>query len=145
MKPQDLQGVRVLVVEDHWHVANALKLLLEVEGMEVIGPASTVADAQRLAGEHKLELAVVDINLRGKLAYSLVDELYDLGVRIVVVTGYSAVLPPSTEKVGAILAKPIDGPELLAALRSALQYELPCRVDQPAAGSGPCAQRRDDA
>ena len=125
MKPQDLQGVRVLVVEDHWPVANALKLLLEVEGMEVVGPASTIAEAKRLAGEHKLELAVVDINLKGEMAYSLVDELYDLGVRIVIVTGYSAVLPWSTEKIVAVLPKPINGQELLAALRRALSVELP--------------------
>jgi hypothetical protein len=45
-----LKGVRVLVVEDHWHVANSLKLLLETEGMEVSGPAATTADACRLNG-----------------------------------------------------------------------------------------------
>ena len=80
-KPGDLRGVRVLVVEDQWHVANALRSLLEVEGMEVSGPAGKTADAHRLADEHKPELAVVDINLKGEMAYSLIDNLHDLGVR----------------------------------------------------------------
>ena len=31
----DLKGVGVLVVEDHWHVANALKSFLEAEGMHI--------------------------------------------------------------------------------------------------------------
>ena len=42
-KPGDLRGVRVLVVEDQWHVANALRSLLEVEGMQVSGPAGKTA------------------------------------------------------------------------------------------------------
>src|SRR6476469_6155406 len=39
----DLRGAHVLVVEDHWPVANALRLFLESEGMEVSGPAATTA------------------------------------------------------------------------------------------------------
>jgi CheY-like chemotaxis protein len=112
--------VRVLVVEDQWHVAHALKSLLEAEGMKVTGPASTAADALRLATAQKPDLAVVDINLKGgEMAYDLIDRLHDQGVRIVVVTGY-AVLPRVSGKVGAVLQKPVDGPKLLGALRRAL-------------------------
>ena len=115
----DLRGVRVLVVEDHWHVANALKSFLEAEGMKVSGPAATTADAQRLATEQKPDLAVVDIHLRLETAYVLIHQLDDQGVRVVVVSGYS-VLPALTTKVAAVLQKPFNGPELLAALRRAL-------------------------
>jgi DNA-binding response OmpR family regulator len=111
--------VRILVVEDQWHVAHALRSLLEVEGMEVTGPAGKIADAHRLADEHKPELAVVDINLRGEMAYSLIDDLHDRGVRVVVISGY-AVLPRLTTKVAAVLQKPFNAPELLASLRRAL-------------------------
>jgi hypothetical protein len=38
-EPRDLQGVRVLVVEDQWHLSNTLKSLLSAEGLEVEGPA----------------------------------------------------------------------------------------------------------
>jgi DNA-binding response OmpR family regulator len=115
----DLEGVRVLVVEDHWHVANALKVLLTAVGAEVSGPAATTADAHRLATEQGPDLAVVDINLKGEMAYGLIGQLHDLGVRVVVVSGY-AVLPGLTEKVAAVLQKPFNGSELLAALRQAL-------------------------
>jgi DNA-binding response OmpR family regulator len=118
-RPGDLRGIRVLVVEDQWHVANALRSLLEVEGMEVSGPAGRIADAHRLADEYKPELAVIDVNLRGEMAYSLIDDLHDRGVRVVVISGY-AVLPRLTAKVAAILQKPFNGPELLASLRRAL-------------------------
>jgi DNA-binding response OmpR family regulator len=111
--------VRVLVVEDHWHVANALKSVLEIEGMGVSGPAATLADAYRLAIEQKPDLAVVDINLKGEMAYDLIDQLHDQGVPVVVVSGY-ALLPRLTEKVAAVLQKPFNGPELLEALRRTL-------------------------
>lgn len=114
-----LKGARVLVVEDHWHVANALKSLLEAEGMEVNGPAATTADALRLATEQKPGLAAVDINLKGEMAYGLMDKLYDQGIPVVVITGY-AVLPRVTGKVAAVLQKPFNGLELFAALHRAL-------------------------
>jgi DNA-binding response OmpR family regulator len=111
--------MRVLVVEDQWHVANALRSLLEVEGMEVSGPAGNTADAHRLADEHSPELAVVDINLRGEMAYSLIDDLHGRGIRVLVISGY-AVLPRLTTKVAAVLQKPFNGPDLVASLRRAL-------------------------
>jgi DNA-binding response OmpR family regulator len=115
----DLRGVRVLVVEDHWHVANALRSVLETEGMQVSGPAASLAEAERLLAASAPDLAVVDINLKGEMAYGLIDQLRDQGVRIVVVTGY-AVQPRLTGKVDAVLQKPFNGPELLAALRRTL-------------------------
>jgi DNA-binding response OmpR family regulator len=115
----EFAGVRVLVVEDQWLVANALKLLLEAEGMAVSGPAATTADACRLARDRKLDLAVVDINLKGEKTYALIDQLRDQSVRIVVASGY-AVIPEVTEKVAAVLQKPFSGHELRAALRRAL-------------------------
>jgi CheY-like chemotaxis protein len=87
--------------------------------MKVSGPAGTAADARRLAAKDKPDLAVVDINLKGEMAYDLIDELHDQGIRVVVVSGY-ALLPQLTDKVVAVLQKPFNGPELLAALRRAL-------------------------
>src|SRR5262245_56935279 len=85
----ELKGAHILVVEDQWHVAIALKSLLETEGMEVIGPAATTADALRLVNVKKPALAVVDLNLKGNMAHGLIDQLHDQGVRIIVATGYA--------------------------------------------------------
>jgi DNA-binding response OmpR family regulator len=106
--------MRILVVEDNWQVAHAMKQFLETQGIKVLGPAATVTTARRLSAE-KPDMAVIDINLRGEMAYDLIDELHDQGVRIVVVSGY-AVLPRVAEKAVAVLEKPFRGPELLAAL-----------------------------
>jgi response regulator RpfG family c-di-GMP phosphodiesterase len=80
-----LERVRVLVVEDTWHVAKALKSALENVGMDVSGPAATTAQARRLMIEHMPRVAVVDVNLKGEMAGGLIKELHDRGVPVVVV------------------------------------------------------------
>jgi CheY-like chemotaxis protein len=112
-----LLGLRVLVVEDSWHVATAVESLLRSYGAEVAGPVASTAEAERLIAEQIPDVAIVDINLRGgELAYDLIDKLSDLAVRVVVMSGYSA-LRQHQDKVSAVLHKPITEAELLAAVR----------------------------
>ena len=58
--------------------------------MVVVGPAATVAEAEKLLLSHALDVAVVDINLRGEQAYGLIDRLHAHGVPIIVASGYDA-------------------------------------------------------
>ena len=104
----ELAGVRVLVAEDTWHVTKALKV-------EVIGPAATISEAEQHAAAQMPELALIDINLKGEMAYGLIDHLHDKDIPIIVVSGY-AVLASLTEKAAAILQKPYQASELIAAL-----------------------------
>ena len=120
-----LKGVRVLVVEDTWHVAKALKSALEQVGMDVSGPAATIGEARRLMVEHMPRVAVVDVNLKGEMAGGLIEQLHDKGVSVVVVSGY-AVPPISADKTTAILQKPFSGSELLAALRGVVAQTRVC-------------------
>ena len=112
-----LSGLRVLVVEDSWHVATAIQSLLRSFGAEVAGPVASTADAERLLAEELPHVAIVDINLRGgELAYGLIDKLNELAVRVIVVSGYSAPRLQQ-DKVVAVLQKPITEAELLAAFQ----------------------------
>jgi CheY-like chemotaxis protein len=112
-----LSGLRVLVVEDSWHVATAIESLLRSFGAEVAGPVASTAHAERLLAEQLPDVAIVDINLRGgELAYDLIDKLNDLAVRVIVVSGYSA-LRLHQHKVAAVLQKPVTEAELLAAFQ----------------------------
>ena len=95
----------------------AVESLLRSFGAEVDGPVASVAEAERLLAERLPDVAIVDINLRGgELAYDLIDKLNDLAVRVIVVSGYSA-LRLQQDKVAAVLQKPITEAELLAAVR----------------------------
>jgi DNA-binding response OmpR family regulator len=86
----------------------------------VIGPISTIAEAQPLVAEQQPELAVVGLNLKGEMAFGLVDWLYERGLRVIVLTGYpgSGTL---LDKANAVLQKPYDAQELLATMRDVMQ------------------------
>jgi CheY-like chemotaxis protein len=113
----NLSGVRILVVEDSWHIGVALKSLLRSFGADVAGPVATSAEAERLIATQVPDAAIVDFNLRGgELAHGLIDKLNALGTRVILVTGYAAV-PVPAEKAAAILQKPIVEAQLLAALQ----------------------------
>ena len=113
----DLTGVRILVVEDSWHLGIALKSQLRAFGADVAGPVATTADAERLISEQTPDAAIVDFNLRGgELANGLIDRLNDQGISVIVISGY-AVLPLAPGKAATILQKPIVEAQLLAALR----------------------------
>jgi CheY-like chemotaxis protein len=113
-----LKGLCVLVVEDSWHVANALKSLLEELGVDVAGPAASLQEAEHLLEAREPQVAIVDINLKGEMAYGLIDTLYSRGIRIVVISGY-AVPQVAQSKVAAVLQKPFSARSLLAVLREA--------------------------
>jgi len=110
-----LRGLRVLIVEDSWHIASTVESVLERVGMVIVGAAPTAGDAERFAHEGGPKLAVVDIKLRDGLAYGLIDRLHDLGIPVVVVTGFGTFSMPLVKAV-AILQKPFRADELVAAL-----------------------------
>jgi CheY-like chemotaxis protein len=117
----DLSGVRILVVEDSWHIGVALKSLLRALGAEVAGPVATAADAAGLASTQNPDAAIVDYNLRGgELAHGLIDRLNELGVGVIVISAYASV-PLAPGKAIVVLQKPLVEAQLFAALRVAIE------------------------
>src|SRR3954453_19802433 len=111
----DLKGAHILLVEDSWHVGNAIKRLLCALGADVAGPAATITHARRLIQSCKPHVAIVDIHLRDGESYPLLDRLQKEGIPAIVITGYTEVsLQPG--KVEAILQKPVSVERFLAAL-----------------------------
>jgi DNA-binding NtrC family response regulator len=113
----NVNGLRVLLVEDSWELGTAMTRLLRAWGVDVIGLVATRADAKRAISERPCDIAVVDLNLRGgEKANRLIDDLHAQGIRVVLTTGYAEVpLAPGT--VSASLQKPVKAAQLLAALR----------------------------
>jgi two-component system, NtrC family, response regulator HydG len=110
-----LNGVPVLVVEDSWHLAKAMKSALERAGMRVIGLAATTEEARQLVAAEKPRVALVDVNLTKELACDLIEELHGQGVSVIVVSGYAA--PPlAKDVVSAFLAKPFSDSDLIRIL-----------------------------
>jgi DNA-binding response OmpR family regulator len=110
------KGLRVILVEDSWHIGLGLKDLLQEWEVDGAGPVATTVEAERLISERVPDVALVDLILRGgEWAYDLIDRLHKKAVRVIVTTGYSDVqVVPGT--VAAILRKPFSEEQLLAAL-----------------------------
>jgi CheY-like chemotaxis protein len=107
--------MRVLVAEDLWVLADALKLAIEQAGAEVVGPAGTVAAAERLSREMKLDAAVMDVDLHGAKSTALALTLAAAGLKVIIITGYDE--PPDVAaQVHACFTKPEQPSELISAL-----------------------------
>jgi len=112
-----LKGLRILLVEDAWHVGEALKAELVSLGAEVTGPAATVAEAEWLLSEGTPDLALVDMYLReGELADGLIDRLNGKDVSVVLISAYEE-RPALATKVTSFLRKPFTSLQLLATLQ----------------------------
>ncbi|TCK84227.1 response regulator [Paraburkholderia sp. BL9I2N2] len=88
----DIQGRRVLIVEDDFVVAQALCGLIEDAGAKVIGPIGWLDEALAYvrSNEDKFDSAVLDVNLHGEKSYAIADWLVERNVRFVFTTGYGA-------------------------------------------------------
>jgi PAS domain S-box-containing protein len=118
----DLQGMRVLLVEDSILIAMQMQDVLEESGCIVVGPAATLGDAVGLAETVALDAAVLDVNLGGETVFPAAARLAERGIPFLFTTGYSsrAVFPPEfadADRVG----KPVDDRVLAAKLSSTIR------------------------
>jgi DNA-binding response OmpR family regulator len=104
--PQDLHGMRILVVEDEAYLAADLAESLRVRGATVIGPAATLAQAYRAIETHWIDRAVLDLNLDGEMSYPIADRLEAAGIPYVIATGYAADALPERFRGKPRLEKP---------------------------------------
>ena len=121
-QPLPLAGMRILLAEDSWHLALALRQTLEIAGAVIAGVAPTVARAERLSRSLEFEAAVMDLNLHDELTTPVILRLADGGTKVVVISGYS--FPPALiAKVHACFTKPVAGDALVNALRQPMRKD----------------------
>lgn len=116
---------RILVVEDEWFISMEIEAILAGAGYEVVGVATAVDDAIGLADQHRPDLVLMDIRLRGDgdgiAAAAEIRRRF--GLRSIFVSAHT---DPATreraepaEPLGWVV-KPFSDGELLAAVRDAL-------------------------
>jgi len=106
-----LQGLRILLAEDEYLVARALKSYLNDAGATVVGPAASVRDSIRLLEANPLSGAILDIRLGQELAYSVADRLNASQVPFVFYSGDCSRIPERYANVRCI--EKLRGPEEL--------------------------------
>jgi DNA-binding NarL/FixJ family response regulator len=70
---------RVLIVDDNVSFLGAARVLLEREGLSVVGVAETTADALQRAGELRPDVVLVDISLGQESGFALARRLVEDG------------------------------------------------------------------
>lgn len=119
-KSVDLKGLRVLVVEDEALVALQLEDMLSDLGCAVVGPAARVGQALELLNGHKIDAAVLDLNVAGELVYPVAEALTARRVPFIFATGYGAAGLTEPYRSRPVLQKPF----LLSQLRKAMLDSL---------------------
>ncbi|RST31300.1 response regulator [Sphingomonas ginkgonis] len=110
-----LTGRRVLVVEDEFYLADDLRRELIDQGAKVAGPVNTVDRARALTSQ-PIDLAVLDVNLRGEMIFPLADELRKRGVPFVFTTGYAPEMIPAEYHDVERWEKPFTARQIVQAL-----------------------------
>ena len=70
-----LNGARLLIVEDEYLLAQEMADYFENLGTEVVGPVGTVARALDLIASSRIQVAVLDVNLRDERVYPVAEAL----------------------------------------------------------------------
>ena len=70
-----VMALRCLLVDDNEPFIEAARVLLRRQGIDVVGAASTGAEALRLAGELRPDVVLVDIDLGGESGFELTRQL----------------------------------------------------------------------
>ncbi|MHC1999522.1 response regulator [Methylobacterium sp. CM6241] len=116
-----LAGRRILLVEDEYFIAMDMQQWLQSAGAEVVGPVPDVEQALALIATGPLDAAVLDVNLNGRTAYSVADQLRDRGVPYLFATGETQIADGSDYRTRPKLEKPINDAELLQAVAKLVQ------------------------
>jgi CheY-like chemotaxis protein len=116
-----LSGQRVLIVEDEYFIAGDLTEELVAAGAEIAGPAASAAEALPLIDARQVNLAVLDINLKGEMSFVIADALAARGIPFIFATGYDHKSVPARFADRALLQKPVVVADVVTALASAVQ------------------------
>jgi CheY-like chemotaxis protein len=119
----DLNGKRILVVEDSPVVGPFTADLLNDLGCEVVGPAPNMAAARELIDEADFDAALMDVHIRGERVFPLCEALEAKGVPFVLTSGYADWTMPDKWRDRPRLQKPYKIDDIRNALTEALAID----------------------
>jgi DNA-binding response OmpR family regulator len=121
----DLNGSRVLVIEDDYFIADEICSTLRRCDAEVVGPAPDLDRGIQLLRQSQVDCVVLDVNLHGEISFDLAVELKRRDVPLIFASGYDASMLPGSLVPCVWLEKPIDLAALLQAVKAATHRPAP--------------------
>lgn len=119
-----LASKRVLVVEDELLVSMLVEEILSDNGCQVVGPFTNVPEALLAAQREEVDLAVLDVNLRGTKVYPVAEILADRGIPFILISGYGRNAVPSNHPEWQVCSKPFTPHGLIEALTKLLHAHV---------------------
>ncbi len=119
MNGDDLNGLRVLVVEDEAAISLLLEDMLLDFGCEVIGPAARLSAALEMVETEAPDLAILDVNVAGEPIYPVAEALHRRGIPFVFSTGYGSAGIKDAFRERPVLQKPFAQHDLRQKLLAA--------------------------
>jgi CheY-like chemotaxis protein len=113
-----LRGLRILVVEDNYILADALRYMLAGYDGVVTAIVPSVERAFAALAANPIDVAILDVNLNGASVVPFAEHLGAAGIPFVFVTGYGddpELLPPHLRDQPR-LEKPVDADHLIGLL-----------------------------
>ena len=110
---RSLAGLRALVVEDEYFIADDLKRILRSRGADLVILSGSVDDAFRRIGDGGFEVALLDLNVRGEMTFPVADELVRRSIPFAFVSGYAKSAAPARFARVPLWGKPYDEQRLV--------------------------------
>jgi CheY-like chemotaxis protein len=120
---QTLSGVRILIVEDEYSVADDLARFFTKMGATILGPAPDLERA--LQYTECADAAILDINLHGVAVFPVADRLMEREIPFVFFSGYEEDIVPSRLRHVCNFTKPAPRHSLFEALFPEGRPEVP--------------------
>jgi CheY-like chemotaxis protein len=111
-------SLRILLVEDEAMIRMMVVDMLEELGHTVAGEAGRIDQALQLARSTDFDIAILDVNLDGKVVTPVAELIGERGLPIICATGYGAAGLPEEFKDRPALQKPFELHALAAAINS---------------------------
>jgi len=116
-----LASKRVLVVEDELLVSMLIEDILADEKCQVIGPFTNVFDATSAARNESVDIALLDVNLRGEKVYPVAEILTKRGIPFVFLSGYGTDAIPHDHPGWRACSKPFSPNDLTRILTEQIE------------------------
>jgi DNA-binding NarL/FixJ family response regulator len=127
--------LRVLVAEDSLLVLMSLEVLLQNQGIEIVGSAANLRQAVALAQATDADFAILDVNLGSEMVFPAAEILRARQIPFLFTTGYSNApgFPQDFADVRQLL-KPYDEAALVQQIAACLGDAQARNETQPATG-----------
>ena len=121
MKQKTFEGITILLLEDSFILALDVKQALNSLGATVVGPFADTLQARHAFESEKIDLALLDIQVRNGTSLNLAAEITEKNIPCVFLSGYGAhyEMPANLAEIRH-LQKPFDVKEATKVLMSAL-------------------------